>query len=201
MFKPKSECRKVKGMLSPYIDHQLTSSEQGLVDAHIEQCQACRMELESLRAVVSLVHRVPLASPPRSFAIAKAVPRRRAVPVAVFSAATAVAVLLLAFFFVSDGLNIFSSQVPVEERAGEAGLLAEPAPAPTDAGVPEITPGAGEAEPTPDMVSAGDETFETVENWPFWQLEVAFSALAVILGAMTIIWRLKRRKADERGLK
>ena len=182
MFKPKSECRKVKGMLSPYIDHQLTSSEQGLVEAHLERCQACRRELESLRAVVNLVHRVPLASPPRSFAIAEAVPRRRAVPVAVFSAATAVAVLLLAFFFVSDALNIFSSEVPVgvEERLGEAELLAEPAP---------------------DAAGAAGVSYETVENWPFWQFEVAFSALVVILGAMTIIWWLKRRKAAERGLK
>jgi len=124
MFKSKSECQKVKGLLSPYIDHQLTSSEQGLVEAHLEQCEACQRELESLRAVVSLVHRVTLVSPPRSFAIAEAVPKRRAVPVAVFGAATAVAVLLLSFFFVGDALNLFSSEVPVgvEERSGEAGL-------------------------------------------------------------------------------
>jgi predicted anti-sigma-YlaC factor YlaD len=192
MFKSKSECQKVKGLLSPYIDHQLTSSEQGLVEAHLERCQACRMELESLRAVVSLVHRVPLVSPPRSFAIAEAVPRRRAAPVAVLSAATAVAVLLLAFFFVGDALNLFSSEVPVgvEERLGEAGSLAEPF---------LDMAGAAGAEPSPDLVGAGDEIVETVENWPFWQLEIAFSVLVVVLGAMTLIWWLKRRKVAERG--
>jgi len=184
MFKPKSECQKVKGMLSPYIDHQLTSSEQGVVEAHLERCQACQRELESLQAVVNLVHRVTMVSPPRSFAIAEAVPKWRAVPVAVFSAATAVAVLFLAFFFVSDALNLFASEVPVgvEERLGETGLLAEPSP--------DMAGGAS------DVAEAG---YETVENWPFWQLEVAFSVLVVILGAMTLIWWLKRRKVMERG--
>ena len=46
------------------------------------------------------------------------------------------------------------------------------------------------------MAEAG---YETVENWPFWQLEVAFSALVVVLAAMTLIWWLKRRKVTERG--
>ncbi len=182
MFKSKSECQKVKGMLSPYIDHQLTASEEGLVEAHLERCEACRRELESLRAVVNLVHRVPLVSLPRSFAVAEAVPKRRAVPVAVFSAATAVAVLLLAFFFVSDALNLFASEVPVGEQFREDALLAEP---------------------PPDVAGAGNETveaIETVENWPFWQLEVAFSALVVILGALTIIW-WRRSKAVEIAVK
>ena len=176
MFKPKSECQKVKGMLSPYIDRQLTSSEQGLVEAHLERCEACCRELESLRAVVNLVHRVPLVSPPRSFAIAEVVPKQRAVPVAVFSAATAVAVLLLAFFFVSDALNLFASEVPVEEQFREEVLMIEGAP---------------------DVAGAG---YETVENWPFWQLEVAFAALVVVLGALTIIW-WRRSKAVEIAVK
>lgn len=176
MFKPKSECQKVKGMLSPYIDRQLTSSEQGLVEAHLERCEACRRELESLRAVVDLVHRVPLVSPPSSFAIAEVVPKRRAVPVAVFSAATAVAVLLLAFFFVSDALNLFASEVPVEEQFREEVLMIEGAP---------------------DVAGAG---YETVESWPFWQLEVAFAALVVVLGALTIIW-WRRSKAVEIAVK
>ena len=175
MFKPKSECQKIEGMLSPYIDHQLTPSEQGLVEAHIERCQACQRELESLRAVVNLLHRVPIVSPPRSFAIAEAVPRRRAVPVAVFGAATAVALLLLAFFSVSDGLNLFASEVAVEEQLREDALILE--------GAPEVA-------------RAG---YEVVENWPFWQLEVTFSALVVILGAMPLVWWLKRRKQAERG--
>jgi len=177
MFKPKSECQQVKNLLSPFIDHQLTSSEQGLVEAHLERCEACQRELESLRAVVNLVHRVPLVSPPRSFTIAEAVPKRRAAPVAVFSAATAVAVLFLAFFFVSDALNLFASEVPVAEQFREDAVMLEGAP---------------------DVAGAG---YETVENWPFWQLEVAFSALVVILAAMTLIWWLKRRKAAERGFK
>ena len=180
MFKRKSECQKVRGMLSPYIDRQLTSSEVGLVEAHLERCGTCRQELESLRAVVNLVHRVPLVSPPRSFAIAEAVPKRRAVPMAVFSAATAVAVLFLAFFFVSDALNLFASEVPVVEQFRE------------DAQLPL---------PTPQLAGGADAVYETVENWPFWQLEVAFSALAVMLGALTIIWWQRRRKATERGFK
>jgi len=179
MFKPKSECQKVKGMLSPYIDRQLTSSEQGLVEAHLERCEACCRELESLRAVVNLVHRMPLVSPPRSFAVAEVAPKRRAVPVAVFSAATAVAVLLLAFFFVSDALNLFALEVPVEEQFREEVLMIDEAP---------------------DVVGAAGAGYETVENWPFWQLEVAFAALVVVLGALTIIW-WRRSKAVEIAVK
>ncbi len=155
------------------MDHQLTSSEQGLVQTHLERCEACQRELESLRAVVNLVHRVPLVSPRRSFALAEVVPKRRAAPVAVFSAATAVAVLFLAFFFVSDALNLFASEVPVEEQFREGALMTEGAP---------------------DVAGAG---YEVVENWPYWQLEIAFSALVVILGALTIIWWQKRRKEAE----
>jgi len=163
-------------MLSPYIDCQLTSSEQGLVEAHLERCDACQRELEALRGVVNLLHRVPIVSPRRSFALAEVVPKRRAAPVALLSAATGVAASLLAFFFVSDALNLFSSEVPVEEQLKEA------------------TPLAG---PPPDMAGAG---YEVVENWPFWQLEVSFSLLVVVLGAMTLIW-WRRRKRGEKALK
>ena len=173
-------------MLSPYIDRQLTSSEQGWVEAHLERCEACRRELESLRAVVNLVHRMPLVSPPRSFAVAEVAPKRRAAPVAVFSAATAVAVLLLAFFFVSDALNLFASEVPVEEQLREEALIEA-----QSAGADAL------AEPPPDLAGA---VYETVENWPFWQLEVAFAALVVVLGALTIIW-WRRSKAVEIAVK
>ncbi len=160
------------------MDHQLTSSEQGLVEDHLERCEACRQKLEALRGVVNLLHRVPLVSPLRSFALAEVVPKRRAAPLAVLSTATAVAVLLLAFFFVSDVLNLFSSEVLDEEQFREGTPLAQP---------------------PPDVAGAADAVYETVENLPLWQLEVAFSALVVLLGAMTLIWWHKRRKEAERG--
>lgn len=175
MFRRKGECQRVREMLSPYIDGQLSPGERGLVEGHIEGCEACCQELASLQATVNLLHHVPIVSPPRSFAIAEVVPQRRAAPLTALSAATAGAVLLLAFFFISDALNLFSSEVLVEEQFREGALMAEGAP---------------------DMAEAG---YEIVENWPFWQLEVAFSALVVILGAMTIIWWLKRRKGGEKA--
>ena len=71
MFRGKGEplCRKVRGMLSEYIDNRLDSENKSLVERHLETCEACSKELESLRMTVQLLHRVPEVSVPRSFTV------------------------------------------------------------------------------------------------------------------------------------
>jgi hypothetical protein len=65
----KTRCRKVRGMISDYIDDLLGVEERSTVERHLEKCRACSNELESLRMTVQLLRRTPLVPVPRSFAI------------------------------------------------------------------------------------------------------------------------------------
>ncbi len=74
-------CRKVRGLLTEYMDGRLSGHDVALVDRHIETCAGCSEELESLRSTVRLLNRVPSVPVPRSFAIREAdVARERAIP-------------------------------------------------------------------------------------------------------------------------
>jgi anti-sigma factor RsiW len=55
----KDECDRTKGMHSAYIDQRLSFKEQQEVERHLEVCQRCQEELDTLRATVGLLHRVP----------------------------------------------------------------------------------------------------------------------------------------------
>jgi hypothetical protein len=180
MFKRKSECQKVKGLLSPYIDQQLSSAEEVLVKGHLARCPVCSADVESLRSTVNLLHRVPIVSPPRSFALARVEPRRRLAPFAVASTATAFAVSAMAFFFAGDAFNIFESRVidGMEEGVRQA----TPAPAP---------PTFLEAD---DALGVGKGVAEIAEKWPVWQIEIALIGAVVVLAAVSyFLWRRRRR--------
>lgn len=68
----KTRCHKVRGMLSEYIDSRLDSEDRGDVERHLEICEACSNELESLQMTVQLLNQVPEMPVPRSFAIREA---------------------------------------------------------------------------------------------------------------------------------
>jgi hypothetical protein len=65
----KTRCRKVRGMLAEYIDNLLGTEDRGVVESHLEVCEACSNELESLQMTVQLLHRMPSVPVPRSFAV------------------------------------------------------------------------------------------------------------------------------------
>lgn len=133
MFGKKSECQQLRGMLSPYIDGELSSPEKARVERHIEGCGACRRELEMLRVTVGLLQRAPVVAAPRSFTIAATAPRRRPVAWGALRAATAVAVLVLAFVFIGDALN-FLGAGPVEDKSVRQGVATTETPVPEPAG-------------------------------------------------------------------
>ncbi len=181
MFKRKRECKKLKGMLSPYIDGQLSPSEVKGVERHIEECDACRRELESLRAVVGLLHRVPMVAPRRSFTIAARAPIRRPVALRALRVATAVAVLMLVFVFAGDALHLFE-EGRVEDRS---------------------TPQEYTATSTP-MDGEGLDTelkaFEGGYAWPVRYVELALMGVVVVLGGTTVsLWQRTRER--ERAVK
>jgi len=114
----KDECAKTKGMLSAYIDQRLSLKELREVEHHLETCQRCREELDSLRATVGLLHRVPQVSPSRSFAIAEVKPVPRRTAAWALRAATSVAAVFLVLVFASDLLNLFEAAPSLMENEG-----------------------------------------------------------------------------------
>jgi predicted anti-sigma-YlaC factor YlaD len=199
----KNQCHKVQGLLSPYIDGQIGSSERDNVESHLEECQICLRELESLRATVNLLHRVAVVSPPRSFALAEVdakrrpaalkreAPQWRRVPaLGALRVATAVAALLLVFVLAGDATHLFEAG-PVEYRAALQG-----------------TPVADEVQGTavPDeVVGVGGASFDSegfTDNdryiWPVLELELALMGVVLILGGVTVgLWHRKRRGLEK----
>jgi hypothetical protein len=59
-------------LLSAYLDQEVSAAERAVVQAHLEGCEACRLELESLGWTVALLQRLPLVEPPRTFYVTEA---------------------------------------------------------------------------------------------------------------------------------
>lgn len=105
----KDKCSQTRGMLSAYIDQQLGLQEQEGVEKHLKACQGCQQELDSLRATVQLLHRVPQVSPARSFAVTEPKPLPRWSPFPVLRTATAVVAAFLVLVFALDAVNVFET--------------------------------------------------------------------------------------------
>ena len=100
------------GLLSAYIDDEVTPAEREQVERHLATCHACLEELESLRWTVSLLQEVPPVPVPRVFAVREAdlvVERRRfTLPDWLFGGlrwATVATALLLLLVLSGDLLN------------------------------------------------------------------------------------------------
>jgi predicted anti-sigma-YlaC factor YlaD len=187
----------VQGLLSPYIDGQIGSSERDRVESHLEECQVCRRELELLRATVNLLHRVAVVSPPRSFALAEVdakrrpaalkreAPQWRRVPaLGSLRVATAVAALLLVFVLAGDATHLFEAG-PVENRAALQGTP-----------VADEVQGTSVTDEIVGDVSFDSEVFTDGEGyiWPVLELELALTGVVLILGGATaVLWHRKRR--------
>lgn len=198
-FKKRSECQRTRDMLSQYIDGRLDPEDTARVGGHLQSCEACRHELEALRAMLGLLHRVPVVSPPRSFAVAEAVPDRRPSPAWAFSAtrlATAAAMLLLAFVIAGDAANLFAA-APAGETApapgdltgaGESHTLSE-----DNRGEANDSPQAFAWSDSADLDKASSEG--GLYTWPVRQLEIALAGVTVVLiGTTAYMWR--RRRAE-----
>ncbi len=174
MFPPfrKSEHERLRELSSPYIDGRLSQKENVWVENHLEGCQECRAELNSLRGTVAVLQRLPMVPAPRSFALPGAPQRERWVPqqplVWAMQFSTGVAALLLGLIVIGDSLQGTSPPPtsPMQSLAQEKAAVpspaaapralavpAAPAPAPTPAGTPasadSLVRGAGVAAPSP----------------------------------------------------
>ncbi len=64
--------RRVAGLLSSYIDGQVSRAERRVVEDHLAACDACSRELDELRRTVSLIGGLPELRPGRSYALSSA---------------------------------------------------------------------------------------------------------------------------------
>jgi hypothetical protein len=115
MFRGKREplCRKVRDMLSEYVDNRLGSEKKSLIERHVETCEACSKELESLRMTVQLLHIVPEVAVPRSFMVPVPQSRRESAfgPASLrwLRPATAIVAIALVVLLMGDFLNAFEN--------------------------------------------------------------------------------------------
>lgn len=61
--------RRARINFSRYIDGDLSAEEANRVEAHLETCESCRLELNGMRAAIDALRSLPAAEPPRSFAL------------------------------------------------------------------------------------------------------------------------------------
>ena len=102
------KCENVQEELSAYLDGELEPGEAAALEKHLEGCAACRGELDSLRATVSLVRSLPRAEAPAALkrrvmeaAGRRGVTRRFPDALALLSAAALVLVGVVAIFMLS----------------------------------------------------------------------------------------------------
>ncbi len=147
MFKGKwgkSQCRKVRGMLSEYIDNRLDAEKKTLVERHLQTCEACSKELESLQMTVQLLHRVPEVPVPRSFAVTVPQPKRETVfgsaSLRWLRPATAIIAIALVVLLAGDFSNVFVSSPGVNSGANVTYVHLPPS-APTEQQTMVAVPG------------------------------------------------------------
>ena len=176
----KSKCNQTRDRLSAYLDQRLGPPERGEVERHLETCQGCRQELESLQATVQLLHQVPQVLPARSFAICEARPLPRRSPFPVLRTATAVLAVFLVLIFAFDMTNLFhTGPISTQEKSGS---FYESEERSSDAG--------------DHLGSVTDGETNQEEGEAGWVRPLEYGVLGgvVVLGGVTIaVWRGRRR--------
>lgn len=101
MNHPEHEWEQQREQLSALLDNELSAQERAALEAHLDDCDWCRVELESLRRTRILLHALPQPALPRNFTLplepiaaaasSRAMPRPEPAPVLRAAAAPAAA--------------------------------------------------------------------------------------------------------------
>jgi hypothetical protein len=171
-------------MLSEYIDGKLNKADKGIVEAHVEVCDACSKQLEALWMTVQLLHRVPEVSVPRQFTVVA--PRGehafRVTSLRWLRPATAVAAIALVLLLVGDFVHVFENDSRVDS-GGEATSTYSQSVTPTVAAEQQImvkVPGVMGQMSLATAKSVGYTNYEVLSSTPVPQPVVQqISSLAV----------------------
>ena len=104
----RSRQHRTRDSLSAYLDGEVSREEMARIEGHLEQCNECRAELDSLKQTAQLLHQLPNLTVPRSFLLpataaeSKRTYRARSRVYSGLQGATVLAGLLLALIFVGD---------------------------------------------------------------------------------------------------
>ena len=121
-------------MLSDYLDGELPEAERIALEAHLQGCDSCTEELESLRATVQLMHRMPEVEAPRSFRIAPAAvaaptpPSEKPVFLWAMRVSTALAVVAFTVMVAGNVTGLFEGGGGDGEQAADSPAASEPEP-------------------------------------------------------------------------
>lgn len=190
----RDDCSRTAQRLSSYIDRRLNPPELHQVELHLTACRGCQKKLEALQTTVDLLHRLPQASPSRSFRIARPEPSRRWTPLPVLRLATAAAAILLILAFTADLVNLFDTSLsPVGEKNdtysytdNRSAALGEEDNQTGFAGLPND---GQELSPT------SDGALESTEAGWVRPLEYGLAGLVVVLGGVTAwLWLKPKRR-------
>ncbi|MCH8206271.1 MAG: zf-HC2 domain-containing protein [Chloroflexi bacterium] len=152
---------RLRGLISAYVDGQVTESERSRVEAHLAGCEPCRSDLESLRTTVSLLRALPELRVPRSFALHEAPARVTPTSRLLWGTrlATAAAGSLVAALLIGNAVGVFvqsgrvsgldgaAPEVAAAKVAPQAQAPSTPAALPSPAPAPEVA--AAAAAPPP----------------------------------------------------
>ena len=108
----KNTCDRVKELLSEYLDQRLDPKENTQTENHLETCESCRKDYDSLRDTVTLLSRVPSVAIPRSFAITEAQPLPYPSFFGTLRTATIALAAMLVLLFTGDVTNVLPGALP-----------------------------------------------------------------------------------------
>ncbi len=122
-------------ILSDHVDGELPEAERIVLEAHLQGCDSCTEELESLRATVQMLRRMPEVEAPRSFRIAPAAvtapppPPKRPVFLWTMRVSTAMAVVAFTVMVAGNVTGLFEGGGGDGERAASEDETAYDSPA------------------------------------------------------------------------
>jgi len=108
---------RFKDQFSPYLDGALSSTEIATLEAHLGTCEACRAELDELRATVAAMRQLPQVDAARSFALTpQMLEGRRAA-----AAGTSAPPLAIGMRLASAGVAVFLAVVVIGDLSDGGG--------------------------------------------------------------------------------